>query len=127
MITVYYDDLCGMCSKEINFYKKISNKDTFQWLPLSSSTKDLKNDNLKQSEALLFLHAKDDKENFYLGVDAFLLIWSRLPVFKYLRFLFKLPIVYPIAKFLYNKFAYYRFNKLSHCKLAFDTDNKKGK
>ncbi len=26
MITIFYDDRCGMCSREINYYKKIAPK-----------------------------------------------------------------------------------------------------
>lgn len=123
MITVYFDDLCGMCSKEINFYKKISKPKSIRWIPLSSPSHHLTDDNLRLSDALLHLHAKDDSGKFHIGVDAFLLIWRELPVFKYLRFLILMPIVYQAAHFSYNKFAKYRFNKLKHCKLAVDKEN----
>ena len=68
LITVYYDDLCGMCSKEINFYKRISKKNLIKWVPLSSPQENLKNDNLKLSDALLHLHAKDSAGKFHIGV-----------------------------------------------------------
>ena len=122
MITVYYDDLCGMCSKEINFYKKISKPHSINWIPLSSPSQSLEDDNLKLSDALMYLHVKDSLGNFHVGVDAFLMIWSKLPIFKYLKHLVALPIVYQLAKLIYNKFAKYRFAKLAHCKIAFDKD-----
>ena len=77
-----------MCSKEINFYKRISKKNLIKWVPLSSPQENLKNDNLKLSDALLHLHAKDSAGKFHVGVDAFILIWSQLPIFKILRFFF---------------------------------------
>ena len=122
MITVYYDDLCGMCAKEINFYKRISKKNPIKWVPLSSPSDNLKNDNLKLSDALLHLHAKDSAGKFHVGVDAFILIWSQLPIFKFLRFFFLMPIIYQTSHFLYNKFAQKRFNNLSHCKLSLDKE-----
>jgi hypothetical protein len=36
-----------MCSKEINFYKKISKKNLIKWIPLSSPLENLKDDKLK--------------------------------------------------------------------------------
>ena len=111
-----------MCSKEINFYKRISKKNLIKWVPLSAPQENLKNDNLKLSDALLHLHAKDSAGKFHVGVDAFILIWSQLPIFKFLRFFFLMPIIYQVSHFLYNKFALKRFNKLSHCKLSIDKE-----
>ena len=111
-----------MCAKEINFYKRISKKNLIKWVPLSSPLDNLKNDNLKLSDALLHLHAKDSAGKFHVGVDAFILIWSQLPIFKFLRFFFLMPIIYQTSHFLYNKFALKRFNNLSHCQLSIDKE-----
>ena len=125
MITVYYDDLCGMCSKEINFYKRISKKNLIKWVPLSAPQENLKNDNLKLSDALLHLHAKDSAGKFHVGVDAFILIWKQLKWWRNLAFFFGLPIIYQIADFLYRYFANWRFKRLKHCQLAKKEDGKK--
>ena len=37
MITIFYDDRCGMCSREINYYKKIAPKEVFDWAGISYS------------------------------------------------------------------------------------------
>ena len=125
MLSVYYDDRCKICSKEINFYKKIAPKNSLNWLGISSSKLDLKLANIKLVDALLYLHVKDSKGNFYIGVDAFIVIWKKLPYFKYLNLIISLPIIYPLAKYLYKKFAEYRFNKLKHCQIAFEEEKKK--
>ena len=125
MLSVFYDDRCKICSKEINFYKKIAPKNSLNWLGISSSKLDLKLANIKLVDALLYLHVKDSEGNFYIGVDAFIVIWKRLPYFKYLNLIISLPIIYPLAKYLYKKFAKYRFNKLKHCQIAFEEEKKK--
>lgn len=125
MLSVYYDDRCKICSKEINFYKKIAPKNSLNWLGISSSKLDLKLANIKLVDALLYLHVKDSEGNFYIGVDAFIVIWKKLPYFKYLNLIISLPIIYPLAKYLYKKFAKYRFNKLKHCQIAFEEEKKK--
>ena len=124
MLSVFYDDRCKICSKEINFYKKIAPKNSLNWLGISSSKLDLKLANIKLVDALLYLHVKDSEGNFSIGVDAFIVIWKKLPYFKYLNLIISLPIIYPLAKYLYKKFAKYRFNKLKHCQIAFEEEKK---
>ena len=119
MISVFYDDKCRLCSREINFYKKISQKNDFKWLGISTSSKDLNSSNVKQVDSLMYLHVKDCKGNFHVGVDAFILIWRNLPYFKYINYVISLPGIYQLANFIYDKFAKYRFKKLKHCQIEF--------
>ena len=119
MISVFYDDKCGLCSREINFYKKISQKNDFKWLGISTSSEDLNSSNVKQVDSLMYLHVKDCEGNFYIGVDAFVLIWSKLPYFKYLNYIILLPGIYQFANYIYKKFAKYRFKRLKHCQIEF--------
>ena len=119
MIEVFYDDKCSMCSREINFYKKIAPEATLNWLGISSSSKELKSSKIKQVDALMYLHVKDCKGIFYVGVDAFILIWRHLPYFKYINYVISLPGIYQLAICIYEKFAKYRFKKLKHCQIEF--------
>ena len=41
-IKVYFDGNCGLCSKEINYYKKIDKKNTFDWINIYNDDTDLK-------------------------------------------------------------------------------------
>lgn len=119
MITIFYDDKCRLCSREIKLYKKIAPNHLFTWVGIASSPQLLKLEGIKIVDALMYLHAKDCKGNFHIGVDAFILIWGKLPYFMYLNYIVSLPLIYQVANFLYAKFAKYRFNKLEHCKVAF--------
>ena len=119
MISVFYDDKCSLCSREINFYKKISKNSDFKWLCISSSSKDLNLANVSQVDSLMYLHVKDCKGDIHIGVDAFVMIWSKLPYFKYLNYIILLPGIYQLTSYLYKKFAKYRFKKLEHCQIEF--------
>jgi len=119
MITIFYDDKCNVCSREIKFYRKIAPKSLFNWLGIAASAKELKLENIKIVDALMYLHAKDCDGNLHLGVNAFILIWSQLSYFKYLSYFISLPFIYQLTNFLYVKFAKYRFNKLEHCQVEF--------
>ncbi len=119
MIAVFYDDKCSMCSREINFYKKIAPKASIRWLGISSSSKELKIVKIKRVDALMYLHARDSKGDFHVVVDAFILIWRNLPYFKYLNYIISLPGIYQLANIVYGKFAKYRFKNLEHCRIEF--------
>ena len=54
----------------------------------------------------------------YVGVAAFIAIWQRLSYWRYLALIIKLPLLQPLAAFLYDRFADYRFSRLTHCQIA---------
>ena len=115
---VFYDGKCGLCSKEINYYKSIAPKNIFEWHDIASNPKKLKEIQVSQYDALMYLHATDQKSNLKIGVDAFILIWNNLKYWKILSILVKIPIIYSVAKITYKLFANYRFKKLAHCQMA---------
>ena len=123
MIKVFYDGKCNLCSKEIKYYKSISDKHLFKWLDIASNPIHLKSINVSQKDALLFLHATDENNKLYKGVDAFLLIWKNIKYWKILFFFISLPIIKQLSILLYKKFAIYRFSKLSHCQLSVKNSN----
>ena len=115
---VFYDGKCGLCSKEINYYKRIAPKNIFEWHDIASNPNILKDIRVSQYDALMYLHAMDQKSNLKIGVDAFILIWDKLKYWKILSILVRIPIIYSIAKIMYKLFANYRFKKLDHCQMA---------
>ena len=120
MITVFYDGKCGLCSKEINYYKTIANPKKFTWLDVANNPNHLKLIDVTLSDALMQLHVLDNENNIHVGVDAFILIWSNLKFWRVLSFIVDLPIIKQIANLLYKKFAERRFAKLPHCQLSLD-------
>ena len=118
LIQVFYDGKCGLCIKEINYYKKISPQNIFKWNDIANNPDDLKVIKVSQYDALMYLHALDRDKNLKIGVDAFILIWDELKLWNLLSLFVKLPIIYQITKLLYNMFASYRFKKLTHCQMA---------
>ena len=127
MITVFYDDRCSLCSREIAYYQKISESGgRFSWLGISSAEKTLRRLNISLVDALMYLHAIDAKGKIHKEVDAFALIWRHLPYFKCLSLIVKLPLIYPATCFLYKAFAKYRFARLPYCQVARNKEKDKG-
>lgn len=122
MIEVYYDGKCGLCSKEINYYKTIAPDGVFDWQDITQSDQALQKHNIRLSDALRRLHAQDEHGNLHIGADAFILIWRNMPYWRPLGWFAALPIVRPIASLAYNKFADWRFTRLTHCQIALAKD-----
>ena len=115
-IKVYFDGNCGLCSKEINYYRKIDKKNIFEWVNIYIHDTDLKKLGITKSEALMELHALYENCKMYKGVDSFILIWRNISFFwSILGILVSFYPIYLIAKFAYRKFAIQRFNKLGYC------------
>ena len=119
MTIIYFDGKCGLCSKEIRYYQKIAPKGVFEWQDIAHDAAPLKPLNISQADALRLLHGKDNAGEIHIGVDAFILIWSKLSFgWRLLSVLASLPIICPILGWVYRKFASYRFARLEHCQIA---------
>ena len=118
MINVFYDGKCGLCSKEIKYYQSVADDKLFKWFDIANKPEHLISINIPQKDALLYLHASDENNKLFVGVDAFLLIWKNIKYWKLLYFFVSIPVIKQLAILLYKKFAKYRFSKLSHCQLS---------
>lgn len=118
MIKIFYDGACGLCSREINHYRKIAPSGVFDWVDVMSDNSALANENISLAEALMELHGKDREGRMHVGVDAFLLIWRQIPRWRILARVVSLAPVKAIVKVVYPVFARWRFARLAHCQLA---------
>ena len=118
MLTVYYDGKCGLCRREIEYYKRIAPRDIFLWQDIANDPAGLADLDVSQEEALRRLHARDAAGNVYVGVAAFIAIWQGLNYWRYLALICKMPLLNALVSFVYNRFADYRFSRLAHCQLA---------
>jgi predicted DCC family thiol-disulfide oxidoreductase YuxK len=118
MIKVFYDGKCGLCSREINHYRKIAPDGVFDWQDITENFADLKKEGISLSEGLKLLHAADNNGQIHIGVEAFVLIWKQLKMWRVLAIFVSLPVIKQIANIAYNAFANWRFKRLAHCQLA---------
>ena len=118
MLTVYYDGKCGLCRREIEYYKRVASADRFVWLDIATDPASLVDLDISQADALRRLHARDASGVVYVGVAAFIAIWQGLNYWRYLAMIVNLPFLKPLAAFTYDRFADYRFSRLTHCQLA---------
>lgn len=124
MITVFYDGACGLCSKEINYYRSIAPHGVFDWQDVTVSTVSLDKAGIKLTDALMQLHAIDGDGHMLKGVDAFVIMWKHLGHWKWLGFLVGLPVVRSTAQVLYRHFCTWRFKRLPHCQIAAEREKR---
>ena len=118
MLTVYYDGKCGLCRREIEYYKRVAPPDRFLWQDIANDPSSLADLDVSQADALRRLHARDAAGTVYVGVTAFIAIWQCLNYWRYLALIFKIPLLKALASFVYDRFADYRFSRLTHCQIA---------
>ena len=118
MISVFFDGKCNLCSKEINYYRRIAPKNTFNWVDITKTPGELDKFEIKLSDGLRLMHVADSRGNIFTGVDAFIIMWKQIKYWKFLGLFVSLPIVKQIANLLYQYFADWRFNRYEHCLIA---------
>ena len=106
---VYFNNSCNICRAEINLYKKQNIKD-IEWIDITDN-KSAELETLKDDRALLRrLHIKDG-EKVISGAEAFLLVWKKIPKYKFLYTFFKIPIIFTLFSLSYEIIAFFLYLK----------------
>ncbi len=99
----YYNGACPVCRFEIEHYKNGPDGETVRWHDLGSDPEALAAFGIDRAEARRRLHVLDEAGRLHEGVDAFILIWQRMPRYQWLgRFVARRP-VRPVAAALYDR------------------------
>tara|TARA_B100000767_G_C19622591_1_gene474730 strand:- start:443 stop:790 length:348 start_codon:yes stop_codon:yes gene_type:complete len=106
---VYYNESCNICRAEINLYKK-QNIEEIDWVDITNNVA-AENETLKDDKTLLRrLHVIKDGKVFS-GAEAFLILWKKMPKYKFLYNFFKLPIIFHLFFFGYEIVAFFLYIK----------------
>ena len=106
---VYFNNSCNICRMEINHYKKIANTD-LEWIDITNNEDAVKITSKSQKELLRRLHVIVDGE-VVGGAKAFIIIWSKIPKYKFFSKIFSIKPVCFILNYLYEVAAYFLFLK----------------
>ncbi|MDA7583106.1 DUF393 domain-containing protein [Candidatus Pelagibacter sp.] len=106
---VYYNKSCNICRAEIDLYKKQNIKE-IEWVDITNNLVAEKNISKDNKTLLRRLHVEEDGKVFE-GAKAFLLVWKKIPKYKFLYTFFKLPIIFTLFSFLYEIIAFFLYLK----------------
>ena len=108
-IKVFFNNSCNICRLEINHYKKISDSN-LECVDITNNEEAIKLTSKSQKELLRRIHVIDNG-NVIGGAKAFVIIWSKIPKYKFLSKLFSIKIFFIIFHYLYEFVAYFLFLK----------------
>jgi predicted DCC family thiol-disulfide oxidoreductase YuxK len=106
---VYYNESCSICRAEINLYKKQNIKE-IEWIDITNNSIAEK-DTTKDSKTLLRRLHVEENGKIFGGAEAFLLVWKKIPKYKFLYSFLKLPIIFNLFNFFYEIVAFFLFYK----------------
>ena len=106
---VYYNESCSICRAEINLYKKQKIKE-IEWVDITNNIAAEKDTSKDDKTLLRRLHVEEDGQVFG-GAKAFLLVWKKMPKYKFLYTFFKLPIIFTLFSFFYEIIALFLYLK----------------
>ena len=113
-IFVFYDARCGICLKEINYYKKKDLGKKFKWVDVNIEREELNIHGISFQDSLKYLHLIDQEGKTRIGVDAFITIWRELKYWKILSFFVNIQPIKFIVQIFYNFWARKRYEKLDY-------------
>ncbi len=106
---VYFNNSCKICKTEIDLYKKEKIQE-IDWIDITDNNFAEK-ETLKSSKELLRrLHVKEGTK-ITQGAEAFLVLWKKMPKYKFLYNFFKLPIIFNLFSFGYEIVAFLLYLK----------------
>ena len=106
---VYFNNSCSICRAEIDLYKK-QNIEDLEWIDITDN-KSAEIETQKSDKALLRrLHIKDGKKVIG-GAEAFLLVWKKIPKYKFLYIFFKIPVIFTLFSYFYEIIAFFLYLK----------------
>ena len=106
---VYFNNSCKICKAEIDLYKK-EEINEISWVDITNNELAEKETSKDSKQLLRRLHVKDG-DNVLGGAKAFLLLWKKMPKYRFLYNFFKLPIIFNIFSVVYEIVAFFLYIK----------------
>tara|TARA_Y100000022_G_scaffold37667_1_gene30759 strand:+ start:171 stop:518 length:348 start_codon:yes stop_codon:yes gene_type:complete len=106
---VYFNNSCKICKAEIDIYKKQKIQE-IDWIDITNNISAEKETLKSDKELLRRLHVKEN-EKVFEGAEAFLLLWKRMPKYRFLYHFFKLPLIFNIFSLFYEIIAFFLYLK----------------
>ena len=106
---VYFNNSCKICKAEIDLYKK-EEIEEIDWVDITDNELAEQETSKDSKQLLRRLHVKDG-EKILGGAAAFLLLWKKMPKYKFLYNFFKLPIIFNIFSIVYEIVAFFLYLK----------------
>ncbi len=88
-LQVLYDGACPLCSREISFYRRRRGAEDVTWVDVSRAPDDKLPPSVSREDALARFHVVTANGEIASGAGAFVALWSALPAFRALGWMFR--------------------------------------
>ena len=106
---VYFNNSCKICKTEIDLYKK-ENIQEIDWIDITNNNTAEFETSRSKKQLLRRLHVKNG-DKIIQGAEAFLIVWKKIPKYRFLYKILKLPIIFYLFSFLYEIVAFFLYLK----------------
>ena len=106
---VYFNNSCKICKTEIDLYKK-ENIQEIDWIDITNNNTAEFETSRSKKQLLRRLHVKNG-DKVIQGAEAFLIVWKKIPKYRFLYKILKLPIIFNLFSFLYEIVAFFLYLK----------------
>jgi len=116
-LTVWYNTKCPVCNAGINWQRnrlvKAVRAGAIEFRDINAEPGALAAFGASLEDIRRRLHGRDEAGRLYIGAACAVEIWRRTPGDRWLGWLAGLPVIRPVARFLYDQFAalLYRWNR----------------
>ena len=117
-LKVFYDGKCGLCAREIDYYRRRDTQEAIEWVDVTVEQAALAQDGITLATALKHMHARMQDGQLVRGVDAFIAIWKYIPGWQSLAKIAALPVIKQCLDVGYEIFAWVRFKSYRHCRVS---------
>jgi predicted DCC family thiol-disulfide oxidoreductase YuxK len=107
-LTVFFDGACPLCAREIAMYRKCRGADRMRWIDVATAPAEVLPEALTREQVLARFHLQDGHGRIVSGAEAFAILWSALPAFRFLGWVFRRPVMTAILERLYVSFLKHR-------------------
>ena len=95
-VSLLYDGACYLCNMEMDIYRKKDPNQILDLVDISQPHFDASSLGLSEKEVNLHFHARDLDGKWHKGVDAFIVIWKTLDIYKPLSYMASSSITRPV-------------------------------
>tara|TARA_B100000424_G_C22652720_1_gene359786 strand:- start:151 stop:498 length:348 start_codon:yes stop_codon:yes gene_type:complete len=106
---VYFNNSCKICKTEIDLYKKENIKE-IDWIDITNNDSAELETSKDKKQLLRRLHVKDG-DKIIQGAEAFLVVWKKIPKYRILYRILKLPIIFNLFSLFYEMIAFFLYLK----------------
>ena len=101
-VTVFYDDQCPLCIREVNKWRRAPFRKSVKWFDITNQDEALSEQGIDPVKALLELHLKTEDGRILTSIASYSYLLKQLPRWCWLGYLMGLPVVQPILKWNYD-------------------------